>query len=323
VYVWGDSDFGQAGQSTNAQAQPRKVLSGEQKLSERYENATYLSDIVAIAAGDYVSVAVDRDGYVYTWGTNMKGVLGINRTYNEGTGTGKPTGFSTEWMNDRVLTPRRVLRGTRTGTENYPTEDARKSAILDPVWTSNAADIDEDNRVYLTNIVEVAAGDDHVLALDQWGNVYAWGDNRSGQLGNARDMADQSFLVGSGSDMYLNETMKLVPMLISIDNVASISAGGNSSAAVRNDGTVWVWGDNSKGQPPPARARPPCLPRCLCLPPPSRWTWAEAMWWPSLRTAESTPGAAMTGASWATVRPPAIPPPGCSPPFWRMKGLIP
>lgn len=36
----------------------------------------------------------------------------------------------------------------------------------------------------LSNIVSIAAGDNHAIALDNFGNVYTWGLNSCGQLGN-------------------------------------------------------------------------------------------------------------------------------------------
>ena len=39
-------------------------------------------------------------------------------------------------------------------------------------------------KIYtLSNIVQVTAGAKHALALDNTGNLYAWGDNSYGQLG--------------------------------------------------------------------------------------------------------------------------------------------
>ena len=75
----------------------------------------------------------------------------------------------------------------------------------------------------LTNIVSVAAGLDHALALRADGTVVAWGDDN-----------------GYG------ET--LVPPGLS--NVVAVSAGWNFSMALRNDGTVVTWGDTFITTPP-------------------------------------------------------------------------
>ncbi|MEV7010051.1 S8 family serine peptidase [Streptosporangium sp. NPDC051022] len=80
----------------------------------------------------------------------------------------------------------------------------------------------------------IAAGDDHSL-MTAWGSgageVWAWGDNAQGQLGNG------------------NTTTRKVPVKIpGLSGVAAVAAGTGFSVALKSDGTVWAWGDNSQGQ---------------------------------------------------------------------------
>jgi len=83
----------------------------------------------------------------------------------------------------------------------------------------------------LSNMVAVAAGYRHSLALKNDGTVWAWGDNSNGQLG-----------IGSNID-------QLKPLqLQGLSGIIAIAAGGNHSLGLKNDGTVWAWGDNSNGQ---------------------------------------------------------------------------
>lgn len=83
----------------------------------------------------------------------------------------------------------------------------------------------------LSNMVAVAAGYQHSLALKNDGTVWAWGDNSNGQLG-----------IGSNIE-------QLKPVQIQgLSGIIAIAGGGNHSLALKNDGTVWAWGDNSNGQ---------------------------------------------------------------------------
>ena len=84
----------------------------------------------------------------------------------------------------------------------------------------------------LTNIIAVGGGNNHRLAIKSDGTVWAWGDNYSGALGD-----------GTNNDSN-------IPVAVSLlTNVTAISAGGgNFSLALKNDGTVWSWGSNYKGQ---------------------------------------------------------------------------
>jgi alpha-tubulin suppressor-like RCC1 family protein len=80
----------------------------------------------------------------------------------------------------------------------------------------------------------VSAGLQHSLALDADGSVWAWGDNSYGLLGLGPEIPWQA----------ITRPAKVVDLL----DVIAISAGGNHSLALRVDGTVWAWGNNSQGQ---------------------------------------------------------------------------
>jgi alpha-tubulin suppressor-like RCC1 family protein len=54
---------------------PVKVLSGEQ---DPCDPNSFLKDIVAVSAGDCHSMALDKNGNVWTWGDNEYGQLGIH-----------------------------------------------------------------------------------------------------------------------------------------------------------------------------------------------------------------------------------------------------
>ena len=83
----------------------------------------------------------------------------------------------------------------------------------------------------------VAGGSSHSLALKNDGTVWAWGNNTNGQLGDN------------------SETQRLVPVKVAgqggsgdLTNVKAIAAGSSHSLALKNDGTVWAWGNNMYGQ---------------------------------------------------------------------------
>ncbi|MCL1809985.1 MAG: stalk domain-containing protein [Clostridiales bacterium] len=78
----------------------------------------------------------------------------------------------------------------------------------------------------------IVAGNKYSLAIDDDGSLWAWGNNEYGQLG-----------VGS-SDW---ESRKLAPVKI-MDGVATVSGRESHSLAVKTDGSLWTWGDNTSGQ---------------------------------------------------------------------------
>jgi RHS repeat-associated protein len=88
----------------------------------------------------------------------------------------------------------------------------------------------------LSNAIAVAAGNYHSIALLADGTVKTWGRNSRGQLGN------NTISTSSNS---------LVPVSVlggSVVGISGISAGLLFSMALKSDGTVWTWGDNSYGQ---------------------------------------------------------------------------
>lgn len=86
----------------------------------------------------------------------------------------------------------------------------------------------QQNRQY--NIIAISAGSDHTLALRDDGNVWAWGDNEYGQLGNGTVISSNKPIQVKG-----------------LSNVIAIAGGERHSLALKRDGTVWAWGGNEKG----------------------------------------------------------------------------
>lgn len=89
----------------------------------------------------------------------------------------------------------------------------------------------------ISGFTAIAAGVNHTLALDNLGNVWAWGLNSSGQLGN-------NTLVNQNIPVRVLSSDGVTPL----SGVSAIAAGGAFSLALKSDGTVWGWGSNSNGQ---------------------------------------------------------------------------
>jgi alpha-tubulin suppressor-like RCC1 family protein len=86
----------------------------------------------------------------------------------------------------------------------------------------------------LSNVVALAGGGEHSLALLGNATMMGWGANREGQLGNN------------------STTSSRVPVAIvnflTIGGVTAIAAGGEFSLALLTNGTVLAWGANEEGQ---------------------------------------------------------------------------
>jgi alpha-tubulin suppressor-like RCC1 family protein len=81
----------------------------------------------------------------------------------------------------------------------------------------------------MENVIAVATGQAHSLALTYDGSLWAWGRNVEGQLGY------------DGND-FIHHPMKIK------ENVIAIAAGENYSAAITSEYNLYTWGANSVGQ---------------------------------------------------------------------------
>lgn len=111
-------------------------------------------------------------------------------------------------------------------------------AILGVLFSSNSALVNKNtfsvkamsNDVSLSNntFVEIAAGTDHNLALDSDGNLWAWGRNDHGQVGNGT-----------------TENVSTPIQIMKGHKFKKISAGNNMSAAIDEEGYLYTWGAQS------------------------------------------------------------------------------
>lgn len=81
-----------------------------------------------------------------------------------------------------------------------------------------------------TEITQVESGKSFAAAVDVNGDLYLWGDNSFGQLGN-----------GTFTD-------ELSPYISSMSNVSDVSCGDQHTVIVTQSGEVYSWGQNSNGQ---------------------------------------------------------------------------
>jgi len=214
VTAWGSNGGGQLGDGTTSnRTLPVPVAE--------------LTGAVQIASTGFDTYALKTDGTVWAWGSNNYGQIGD--------GTSQPR-----------LTPVKVT-GLPAVKAIYAGSNSAYALGTDGrlwAWGSNTfgelGDGTTTNRaqpivIPISNVKNVAVGayqDAYALKTD--GTVWAWGANGAGQLGNGT-------LVGG--------TFSANPAPVQgLGGVASIAAGSAGAYAVKLDGTVWSWGENSGGR---------------------------------------------------------------------------
>lgn len=195
-----------------------------------------LSNLVAIAAGGWHSLALRADGTPIAWGNNSDGECDV---------------------------PPALTNAVTISAGGYHSLAIRTDGTV-LVWGANDS-LQSTVPAGLGGVIAVAAGTWHSLALRADGAVVAWGDNAFGQtalpssLGNVVAVAaggnHSLFLKADGTVLACGENtdadghvsgQSVVPRDLS--NVVAISAGDYHSLALKADGTVVAWGDNSQGQ---------------------------------------------------------------------------
>jgi alpha-tubulin suppressor-like RCC1 family protein len=79
----------------------------------------------------------------------------------------------------------------------------------------------------------MAGGKAHTLFIDSSGQLWAWGANNAGQLG----------------DVTKDQTQRLKPLRIGGEtNWGKVYADGDTSFAIKKEGSLWAWGDGGLGQ---------------------------------------------------------------------------
>ena len=182
------------------------------------------------------TVYLRSDGTVWAWGNNSNGQLG-NRTTTDSHIPVQVSGLSgmTAIAAGNNFTVALKNDGTVWAWGSNSNGQLGNGATTDshiPVLVSGTSG--------LSNVIAVAAGNNHAVALTNFANggaVWAWGSNSNGQLGNGSN--------GPGTD-------SSIPVHVGqLANIIAIAAGNAFTLALRNDAlntSVWAWGINNIGQ---------------------------------------------------------------------------
>jgi alpha-tubulin suppressor-like RCC1 family protein len=231
VWTWGNNQHGQLGIGTYGyytENIPVQVhgINGE----------GFLTDITTIAAGYHHNLAIDFDGNFYSWGSNASGELG------DGTKILRATPVHVNGINDVVSIDAgwgHSLAITEDGTawtwgrnDSGQLGDGTNVSKLSPVQV-----MDVDGNGVLTDVTAIASGHFHNLAVLTSGAVVAWGRNGSGQLGD-----------GTTTHRNVPVDVKGLNGVGWLTDVDTLAAGHSHSLAIKNDGRLYTWGSNSRGQ---------------------------------------------------------------------------
>jgi len=185
-----------------------------------------LNNIVQISAGIDYALCLDNEGYIWGFGSNSHGQLGLGDITNRTIPT-VIQNFSgivkvCAGYNHSLCIDKQghvwAFGDNQYGQLGFGNNAASRTVI--PTMLPN-----------LNNIVDITIGNYHSLCLDNQGRVWGFGSNDDGELG-----------LGDNDD-------RLVPTLIpNLANIIKVKAGERSSFCLDDQGHVWSFGDNATGQ---------------------------------------------------------------------------
>ena len=227
LYAAGKNDYGQLGLGDNSD---RNVLT---KLdSSNYNNKT----IAKIYAKDNYSFILTEDGDVYAFGQNNCGQLGLNNTGehliptkidSNHYGNKKITQISAGSLYSFILTEDgEVYAFGNNSTGQLGLGDTKNRWVPTKIDSTHYGN---------KNITQISAVRFHSFILTEDGDVYAFGQNNCGQLG-LNDTEEHLIPTKIDSNHYGNK------------KITQISARGNHSLILTEDGEVYAFGQNEKGQ---------------------------------------------------------------------------
>ncbi|WHE07071.1 S-layer homology domain-containing protein [Thermoanaerobacterium thermosaccharolyticum] len=208
VWAWGFNYYGELGNGTadkDSHSTPVQVKG--------------ISDVKAIAAGMYHTVALKNDGTVWAWGDNYFGTTNSSSTPVQVKGISDVkaiaagASYTVVLKNDGTVWAWGVNEYGKLG-------DGTTNNSFTPVQVNG-----------ISNVKAIAAGAYHTVVLKNDGTVWTWGYNHYGELGNGTTVDSSTPVQVKG-----------------ISDVKAIAAGACHTVALKNDGTVWAWECNYYGE---------------------------------------------------------------------------
>jgi alpha-tubulin suppressor-like RCC1 family protein len=217
LWAWGNNDDGQLGDGTYGE-------DAYKTFPVRIGSDTW----VKISAGADCTIGIDKDGGLWTWGSNHSGQLGDGASAD-----GIRIGQDTDWAS------------AYAGGFNGYTVCIKKDGSL-WAWGENSfgqlGDGTTENKTSPVRIgtdtwenVSVSFIQSYTAGIKKDGSLWAWGRNFTGELGDGTWIQRNS------------------PVRIGADTWADVSAGGceygtSHTVGIKKDGSLWAWGWNFDGR---------------------------------------------------------------------------
>lgn len=187
-----------------------------------------------MATGGLSHTLIVKEGKVYAWGRNNSSQLGDSTAIDRLTPVGinlpgDVTALETGYNHTVALTSDGAIYAWGLGSSGqlgHGTNAGRSTPTA----------VDMTDVLAGKRVVNVVAGGSHTVALTSDGQLYAWGSNGSGQLGNNSTTSSPKPVAVDTSGVLAGK------------KIVAVDAGYLHTLALASDGTVYTWGANADGQ---------------------------------------------------------------------------
>lgn len=252
LWMWGRNSSGELGNGLEGNSTYR----GLGRSPIQTVPVKIMDDVRMVSCGGAHTAAIKTDGSLWVWGANNAGQLGNGRVGNQTRETGYVETIQTVPL--KLMDNVESVACGSTHTAIVKTDGSlwmcgdNKYGELGNGGECNA--VDEDSPTYPVQTVPVKIMDDvasvsagsmypSTAIVRKDGSLWMCGDNLYGQMGN--------ITFNTGHDAGRDHAIEATPVQVTENiggDVVSVSCGGASVAALKKDGTVWVWGNNTYGQ---------------------------------------------------------------------------
>jgi len=234
VWTWGANSHGQLGNNTDIDSLYPQIV--------KVKSGAYLSDIVAIAAREYRTMALKADGSIWAWGANLFGQLGNGES-------GEDANKLYAVKIDSISNVRAIAAG-----KDHSVALKRDGTVW--TWGANTwGQLGDGTNLknslpkkisgFESEIIGISAGGDHTFAMDKNGAIWSWGRNDSGQLGDGSFLNKNMPVKVIFNDKNLNmlemkEDIATIPIQIKLSDMEDLSenlsifAQSSNTAVIQN-----------------------------------------------------------------------------------------